>query len=318
MTLKLGVIMDPIQSIEIKVDTTFAMLLEAKRRNWSISYLETKDLFMQDGVVFGKTRELDVNDNTANWYKFGKTKIQKLHQLDVILMRKDPPVTMEYIYVTHMLDLVEKKGTLIVNKPSSLRDCNEKLFISWFPQCCPPTLVTTEAEKVREFLQEHSDVICKPLSGMGGRSIFKVNKKDANLNVIIEMLTREGAEYMLAQRYLPEIKKGDKRIILIDGVPIPYSLARIPAAGETRANLHVGGKGVGMKLTERDYWICEQISPVLREKGLLFVGIDVIGDYLTEINVTSPTCVRQLDEQFGINICSVLMDCIVEKRGNGT
>lgn len=316
MKLKLGVIMDPIQSIQIKVDTTFAMLLEAKRRGWSIHYMESRDLFLRDGVACARTRTLDVYDDAAHWFDFGKEQIQELHQLDVILMRKDPPVDMEYIYTTQMLELAERKGTLVVNKPLSLRDCNEKLFISWFPQCCPPTIVTADAKQVREFLKQHGDIICKPLSGMGGRSIFRVKKNDPNFNVIVEALTQEGKQYMLAQRYIPEIKEGDKRIILIDGVPIPYALARIPATGETRANLHVGGRGVGMKLTKHDYWICEQISPILREKGLLFVGIDVIGDYLTEINVTSPTCVRQLDEQFGINISSELMDCIAEKRKN--
>lgn len=315
MKLKLGVVMDPIQSIQIEVDTTFAMLLEAKRQGWPISYMEPHNLFLCDGVAWARTRVLDIIDDASHWYELGKEKIQELHQLDVILMRKDPPVDMEYIYTTQMLELAERKGTLVVNKPLSLRDCNEKLFISWFPQCCPPTIVTCEAKQVRDFLHEYRDIICKPLSGMGGRSIFRVQKKDPNLNVIIEALTHDGKEYMLAQRYIPEIKQGDKRIILIDGVPIPYALARIPAPGETRANIHVGGRGIGVKLTKRDYWICEQIGPVLREKGLLFVGIDVIGDYLTEINVTSPTCVRQLDEQFGINICSGLMDCIVAKLG---
>ncbi len=314
MILKLGVVMDPISSIHIKVDTTFAMLLEAKRRGWPISYMEQRDLFLRDGVTWAKTRALDVFDDATHWYQFGEEKVQQLHQLDVILMRKDPPVDMEYIYTTQMLELAERKGTLVVNKPLSLRDCNEKLFISWFPQCCAPTIVTCDAQQVREFLQEQGDIICKPLSGMGGRSIFRVKKRDPNLNVIIEALTREGSEQMLAQRFIPEIKQGDKRIILINGKPIPYALARIPAAGETRANLHVGGRGVGVKLTDRDYWICEQIGPVLQEKGLLFVGIDVIGDYLTEINVTSPTCVRELDEQFAINICAELMDCIVGEK----
>lgn len=315
--LKLGVVMDPIHSIRIKVDTTFAMLLEAKRRGWPISYMEPCDLFLRDGVAWARTRSLDVFDEANHWYELGEEQIQPLHELDVILMRKDPPVDMQYIYVTQMLELAERAGTLVVNKPLSLRDCNEKLFISWFPQCCPPTIVTCDARQVYDFLQQHNDIICKPLSGMGGRSIFRIRKNDPNLNVIIEALTKEGREHMLAQLYIPEIKQGDKRIILINGKPIPYALARIPAAGETRANLHVGGRGAGIKLSERDEWICEQIGVTLRLKGLLFVGIDVIGDYLTEINVTSPTCVRELDAQFAINISSELMDCIVSKRKKG-
>lgn len=312
MTVKLGVIMDPIQSIHFQKDSTLAMLLEAQKRRWQIFYMEQKDLFLQDGVVYAQTKSLQVYDNAKKWFKFGKEKTQSLKSLDVILMRKDPPVDEHYVYTTQLLDLVEQAGVLVVNKPQSLRDCNEKLFTTWFPQCCPPTLITHSMRAVKEFLVQQRDIICKPLYGMGGTSIFRLRKDDPNINVILETLTEYGKRLMVAQRYIPEIKKGDKRILMIDGKPVPYALARIAKPGETRANLAAGGYGKGIKLSKRDQWICEQVGPMLRAKGILFAGLDVIGDYLTEINITSPTCIREIDKAFKINISAQLVDCIVQ------
>lgn len=315
MNIQLGVIMDPITAIHVEKDSTFAMLLEAQRRKWSIFYMEQKDLILKQGNVWARMHELRVQDDKSHWYEFGKEKIQEVGKLDVVLMRKDPPVNTEYLYATQLLDLVEKAGALVVNKPQSLRDFNEKLFISWFPDCCPPTLVTTNANNLHEFLAKHEDIICKTLNLMAGQMVFRLQKSDPNINVIIETLSSYGTKFVMAQRYLPEIAQGDKRILLIDGEPVPYALARIAKKGETRANLAAGGHGTGVALSERDRWLCEQIAPVLREKGLLFVGMDVIGDYITEINITSPTCIRELDKQYGINISAQLLDCITHKLG---
>lgn len=313
MKLKLGVVMDPIESIHVKKDSTLAMLLEAQKRKWPIFYMEQKDLFLRDGVVYAHMRELKVFNNEKKWFVFGKAKTESLKKLDVVLMRKDPPVDSHYIYTTQLLEIAERAGVMVVNKPQALRDFNEKIFTTWFPQCCPPTLITHSITEVKEFLKQQGDIICKPLYGMGGVSVFRVKKNDPNINVILETLTDHNQRLMVAQRYIPEIKKGDKRILMIDGKPIPYALARMAAPGETRANLAVGGKGVGVKLSKRDQWICDQVGPILREKGLLFVGLDVIGDYLTEINLTSPTCIRELDKAFDLNISAQLFDAIVKK-----
>lgn len=312
MQVRLGVIMDPIQTIHIKKDSTFAMLLAAQQRGWSIAYMELKDLFLQSNVPWARMRNLTVRDKTAEYFQLGEEKNQQLDSLNIILMRKDPPVDMEYIYATQILELAERLGVLIVNKPQSLRDFNEKLFVSWFPQCCPPTLVSSDKQKVKDFLQQQEDIICKPLDLMGGQLVFRLQKADPNINVIIEALTNNGRNYLLAQRYLPEVKQGDKRVLLINGEPIPYALARVPQAGETRANLAVGGQGKGVALTERDKWICQQVGPVLREKGIFFAGIDIIGDYLTEINITSPTCIRELDAIYGLDISADLLDSIAK------
>lgn len=313
MTIKLGVVMDPISAIHIKKDTTFAMLLEAQRRGWEIYYMEMQDLFLEQGRVSARMRRLTVQEDVQHWFDFGVEQTQALQQLDVILMRKDPPFDMQYIYATYLLELAETQGVLVVNKPSSLRDANEKLFTAWFPQCCPETLVTSDGKRLRQFIQQHKDVILKPLDGMGGFSIFRVSSGDLNTSVIIETLTQMNSRAIMAQRFIPEIDQGDKRILMVNGEPVPYALARIPAAGELRGNLAAGGMGVGVKLSARDHWICQQIGPILREKGLLFVGLDVIGDYLTEINVTSPTCARELDAEFGINISGQFLDCVKEK-----
>ncbi|MBI3545406.1 MAG: glutathione synthase [Gammaproteobacteria bacterium] len=313
MTIRLGVVMDPIGSIKIKKDSTFAMLLEAQARGWEIRYMEQGDLFLRDGQTYARQRSLKLFKDTQRWFEFGVESTEALATLDVLLMRKDPPFDMEYIYTTYLLERAEEAGVLVVNKPRSLRDANEKLFTAWFPQCTPPTLVTRRAESIRAFLAEHGDIILKPLDGMGGTSIFRLRQNDPNVSVTIETLTANQTRFAMAQRFVPEIAQGDKRILLIDGQPIPYALARIPAPGETRGNLAAGGKGVGVPLSERDRWICAQVGPMLREKGLLFVGLDVIGDYLTEINVTSPTCIRELDELYALNISAQLLDVIAAR-----
>ncbi|WP_031434774.1 glutathione synthase [Methylomarinum vadi] len=313
MSIKLGMVMDPIDRINIKKDTSFAMLLEAQARNWELHYMEMNDLFLSNGQAHAKTRTLSVQRNPARWHEFTAEQDMALSELDVILMRKDPPFDQEYIYATYLLEQAERAGTLVINKPQSLRDANEKLFTAWFPQCCAPTLVAREPRRIRDFLRQHGEIILKPLDGMGGASIFHVRENDPNLSVILETMTQHTSRFIMAQRYLPEIKDGDKRILLVDGEPIPYALARIPASGETRGNLAAGGRAEGRELTERDWWIARQVGPTLKQKGLLFVGLDVIGDYLTEINVTSPTCVQELDNQFGLNISARLLDHIETK-----
>ncbi|HXH03757.1 MAG TPA: glutathione synthase [Candidatus Competibacteraceae bacterium] len=309
--IQLGVVMDPIQTIHTKKDTTFAMLLAAQARGWTLHYFEQRDLFLRDGEVYGRARLLQVKDDPHDWFLFLGERELPLAELDVILMRKDPPFDLEYIYTTYMLEHAEARGTLVVNRCQSLRDANEKLFALHFPQCCPPTLVSRERTRLKAFLQEQGDIVVKPLDGMGGTSVFRLRPDDPNINVVLETLTERDRRQIMAQRYIPEVVQGgDKRILLIDGEPIPYALARIPAAGETRANLAAGGRGVGVPLSARDYWICSQVGPTLRDKGLMFVGLDVIGDYLTEVNVTSPTCARELDAQFGLDIAGQLMEHI--------
>lgn len=305
--------MDPIGGIDIKKDSTFAMLLAAQARGWDVLYMELNDLYLRDGQALARLRPIAVYDDPRRWYELGEVETAPLGELDVILMRKDPPFDTEYIYATYLLEQAERKGALVVNKPESLRDANEKLFTAWFPECCPPTLVTREAGDIRAFLEEVHDIILKPLDGMGGASVFRLRLGDPNVTVLIETLTNRGRRFTMAQRYLPEIADGDKRILLIDGEPVPYALARIPRAGELRGNLAAGGTGEGRELTERDRWICQRVGAQLRERGLVFVGLDVIGDYLTEINVTSPTCIRELDAIYGLDIAGELMTAI-ERR----
>lgn len=307
---RLGVVMDDIATINPAKDSTLAMLLEAQRRGWRILYMEQQDLFLYDGAACARMRELEVFDSSADWYRFGNIHESPLADCRVILMRKDPPFDINYIYTTYLLELAESHGTLVVNRPQALRDTNEKLSTAWFPHCTAPSLVSSQAAHIRDFLNRYDDIIIKPLSAMGGESVFRVQLGNPNTNVIIEVMTDYGRRPVMAQRFVPEISDGDKRILLIDGEPVPYALARLAAPGETRANLAVGGRAEGRPLTDRDRWICEQVGPLLREKGLLFVGLDVIGDYLTEINVTSPTCIRELDKQFNLNISARLFDCI--------
>jgi len=307
--------MDPIGSIKVKKDSTLAMLLEAQARGWELYYMEQPDLYLRDGRSFGRMRGLAVRDAAHDWFELRDDEPRALDELDVILMRKDPPFDMEYVLTTYLLEHAEARGTLVVNRPQALRDVNEKLYTSWFEDCIVPTLVTRNGAQLRDFLVQHRDIILKPLDRMGGASVFRLRHDDFNTNVVIETMTAEGSRFTMAQRFIPEISAGDKRILLIDGQPLPYALARIPAEGETRGNLATGGRGVGMELSERDRWICQRVGPVLREKGLLFTGLDVIGDYLTEINVTSPTCIRELDAIYGVNIAGQLLDAIEARLG---
>jgi len=305
--------MDPIGSINTVKDSSFAMLLEAQRRDYDVYYMEMADLELHGSQPMARMCPIQVMQDPGKWFELGEAITQPLNALDVILMRKDPPFDTEYIYATYLLESAEKKGTLVVNSPASIRNANEKLFAAHFDDCVAPSRVTRRADSLREFLAEHGDIILKPLGEMGGASIFRVRQDDPNISVIIETLTQHGSQYIMAQRFIPDISAGDKRILLIDGEPVPYALARIPAPGETRGNLAAGGRGEGLPLSDRDHEICAQVGPVLKEMGLVFVGIDVIGDYLTEINSTSPTCIRELDKQFGLNISGQLMDVIERK-----
>lgn len=310
MSIEVGIVMDPVGSIIVKKDTTLAMMLAAQRRGWALRYMELGDLFVRDGTAHARMRPIEVRDDPRDWYTLGETDTRPLATLDVILMRKDPPFDMEFVYSTYILERAEAAGVLVVNRPQSLRDANEKMFTAWFPQCCPPTLVTREHAQMNAFLHEHGDIIVKPLDGMGGVSIFRVRTGDPNVNVVFETLTRQQTRYAMCQRYIPEIRDGDKRVLLIEGEPVDYALARVPAGGDARGNLAAGAHGVGMEITPRMREIAGEVGPVLREKGLVFVGLDVIGDHLTEINVTSPTCVREIDAAFGVDVAGKLMDAI--------
>jgi len=310
MTLSLGIVMDPITTIKIHKDSSFAMLLEAQRRDWPLWYMRQEDLFLKENLAYARMQRIRVADDPDNWFEVIEHRTALLHELDVILMRKDPPFDMEYIFSTYLLEQAQAHGALVVNRPSALRDANEKLYTAWFPQCTPPTLVSRRHQDFDQFLEEHQDLILKPLEGMGGTSIFRVRAGDPNSNVIIETLTDSGRRYAMAQRFIPEISEGDKRILMIDGEPVDYALARIPKPGENRGNLAAGGSARGQPLSERDRWIAAEVGPRLREAGILFAGLDVIGDYLTEVNVTSPTCIRELDAQFDLNISGMLMDRI--------
>ncbi|AWK14088.1 glutathione synthase [Candidatus Fukatsuia symbiotica] len=308
--IKLGIVMDPISSINIKKDSSFAMLLTAQKRGWQLYYMEIDDLYLRNGEGYAHTRVITVKDDDKGWYSFGDEQDQSLHDLNVILMRKDPPFDTEFIYATYILQRAEMKGTLVVNKPQSLRDCNEKLFTAWFPDLTPDTLVTRSAKRIREFHEKYRDIILKPLEGMGGTSIFRVKPEDPNLSVIIETLTGQGHRFCMAQNFLPAIEEGDKRVLVVDGEPVPYCLARIPAQGETRGNLAAGGRGEVRSLSDSDWEIARTVAPLLKEKGLIFVGLDIIGDRLTEINVTSPTCIREIEAESSTSITGMLMDAI--------
>lgn len=313
MAISLGVVMDPIADIKFYKDTTLALLLAAQERGWDLHYMEQRDLYLLQGEARANTRNLFVADNGDSWFELGLHEDKKLGDLDVIIMRKDPPFDNEYIYSTYILEAAQNQGALVVNDPRSLRDCNEKIFATQFPQCCPPVLVSRDMPRLREFHRSHGDVIFKPLDGMGGSRIFRCRHDDPNVGVILETLTEFGAQTIMAQRYIPAISEGDKRILVVDGEPVPYCLARIPAKGETRGNLAAGGTGIAQPLTEQDYWIVEQVAPTLKAKGLMFVGLDVIGNYLTEINVTSPTCAREIDKAYNTGIGSRLIDAIERK-----
>src|SRR5262245_46550427 len=312
--VRLGVVMDPIAQIKYAKDSTLAMLLAAAKRNFELVYMEQRDLSLRDGKALGRTRSLQVKADPTAWFALGEPRVEELASLDCILMRKDPPFDMEYIYTTYILERAELEGCLVVNRPQGLRDMNEKVYTAWFPQCCAPTLITRDMKDMESFLAEHGKIVCKPLDGMGGRSIFVLERHDKNMNVVFETLTDYGRKYAITQRYIPDIvKTGDSRVLLIDGEPVPYALARIPSENDNRGNLAAGAKGVGRPLNERDRWLAGQIGPKLAAKGMMFVGLDVIGSYVTEINVTSPTGIRELDKQFGISIGGLLMQA-VERR----
>lgn len=315
MSIKIGIIMDPLPSINIKKDSTFAMMLAAQKSGWEIHTIYQSDLYTKNNIAKARSRITIVDDNPEHWFDFSSEQDIDLSALDVILMRKDPPFDIEYISTTYILELAEQTGTLIVNRPASLRDNNEKMFISQFPQCCTPFLVSRDMQRLRDFVNEifnseSQDVILKPLDGMGGVSIYRVNPQDPNLSVILETVSSNGSRTIMAQQFIPEITQGDKRILLIDGEPVPYALARIPASGETRGNLAAGGTGAGIELTQHDHWICQQVGPILKQQGIIVAGIDIIGDYLTEINITSPTCIRELDKIYSLDIAGDLMHCI--------
>ncbi|UVK77550.1 MAG: glutathione synthetase [Sodalis sp. Fse] len=311
--IKLGIVMDRISSIDIKKDTSFGILLEAQSRGYDIHYMEMSSLYLRSGEARASTRLLVVKQDYDDWYRFNGEQDITLGNLDVILMRKDPPFNTEFIYATYILEHAEKQGALIVNKPQSLRDCNEKMFTSWFACHTPDTLVSRCDDHIRAFWREHGDIIIKPLDNMGGTSVFRIKQDDPNLSVVIEILTGYGQHYCMAQNYLPAIKDGDKRVLIVDGEPVPYCLARIPKNGEIRGNLAAGGQGEARPLSDNDWKIARDVGPVLKKKGLIFVGLDIIGDHLTEINVTSPTCVREIEAAFPIFINGMLMDAI-EKR----
>ena len=313
MAYRLGVVMDPIQGITPYKDTTLAMLLEAQRRGWEIRYLTLEDLSLRDGVAYGDGAMLEVRDDNHDWFSLGERDEEPLENLDAILMRKDPPVDSAYVYATQILDVAERAGVQVVNRPAGLRNVQEKLAIANFPECCAPTVVEMKAEPLKAFIQAQGRAVLKPLHGMGGEAIFVVHAGDPNTSVIIEQLSGRGTRYVMAQRYLPEISDGDRRILVIDGRPVDFALARLPAAGESRGNLAAGGRGVARPITDRERWIVEQVRPLLAEQGILFAGLDVIGGYLTEINVTSPTCVREIDAQQDTNIAGDLFT-VIEHR----
>ena len=313
--MKLGVIMDPIAGIKVEKDTTLALLLAAQRRGWELYYMEMNDVYLSGNRARANARILTVADDAADWYRLQRRTELALPELDVILMRKDPPFNMDYIYMTYILDHAAAAGTLVVNAPGALRDVNEKAFITRFPQCIAPTLISRDPAQLHAFIDRHDEAVLKPLDGMGGASVFLVRRADANRNVIVETLTRNSQRFIMAQQYLAAIEQGDKRILLIDGEPYDHALARIPGRGEIRGNLAAGGAGKGVDLSARDRWICAQVGPDLRARGLVFVGLDVIGDYLTEINVTSPTCMRELERIYDDDIAGKVMDCIAAKTG---
>ena len=314
--ISIGFVMDPIESIKPYKDSSFAMMLEAQRRGWQVHYIQQSDLYIEEGVVSCSSQTLKLTDNDEGWFEIIQSHNQPMAALDCVMMRKDPPFDMEYIYSTYLLELAEQQGCLVLNRPSSIRSANEKLFTTWFSAFSPETLVSRDMERIKAFHNKHEHIVVKPLDGMGGSMIFQIRQGDQNRNVILEAITNNGANTIMAQRFLPEFKDGDKRILLVDGVPFDYALARIPAEGEGRANLAAGATSEGVPLTDRDREICAAVAPQLKAMGLTFVGLDVIGDYMTEINVTSPTCIRELDRLYDANIAGLLMDAVENKLEN--
>ena len=311
--MKLGIIMDPISKINIKKDSSFAMLLAAQKRGWNIQYMELDDLYMDNDVPVARMQYLKVADDLNKWYTLSDAHVDNLSTLDIILMRKDPPFDLEYIYSTYILEHAQRLGVLVVNNPTALRSVNEKFFITYFPNCIPPTRISRNTQVLLDFVTEHKDVIIKPLDSMGGKGIYRITEVNDNAESKLRSITKNGTGFIMAQKFLPEITAGDKRILLINGKPVPYALARVPTNINLKGNLAQGAIGKGIELTDRDKWICDQVGSKLSDMGLIFVGIDIIGNYLTEINVTSPTCIRDLDSLFNISIAEQLMDAI-EKR----
>jgi len=315
LSSRVRLVVDPIAAIKPAKDTTLGLLLAAQARGWQLFYAEQKDLWLRDGIAWGRLAPLRVFDDPESWFTLQQAHDGKLGEFDVILMRKDPPFDMEYVYTTYILDRAQIQGALVCNSPQGLRDMNEKVYTAWFPECCAPTLVTRDMHDMSEFLREHGKAVCKPLHGMGGRSIFVLEQGDKNRNVVFETLTEYGSRYAIVQRYLPEITTaGDCRIILVDGEPVPFALQRMPAPEDNRGNLAAGARAESRALNDRDRWLCAQIGPKLRAAGMIFVGLDVIGEYVTEINVTSPTGIRELNKKHGVDIGGMLMDAIIKKR----
>ena len=311
--MKFGVVMDPIGSINFKKDSTLSILIEAQSRKHDLIYMEPNSLFLREDGAYALTQEIKVRDDSEKWFELSTTSEMRLSDLDMIVMRQDPPFDANYIYNTYVLEAAEREEVIVVNKPQSLRDCNEKVFATEFPQCCTPFLVTSNQSLLKEFIKEHLDTVVKPLDGMGGSSIFRVRSLDPNIAVILENITKNGDTKVMIQKYIPEIVEGDKRILLIDGVPMEAAIARIPAEGELRGNLAAGASAVAKSLTTQDKWICDQVGPRLKELGLSLVGLDVIGDYLTEVNVTSPTCFREYKSLCDIDVASDFLDCLETK-----
>lgn len=310
MSLSIGIVMDPIESITPYKDTTLAMMLAAQKRGWQVWYMQQNDLYLQDGSARSERTRVTLFDDAERWFEPGERVDGPMSDLNIVLMRKDPPFDMDYIYSTYLLERAEAAGVLVSNKPSSLRDVNEKLFTAWFSEHCPPTLVTTQSARIKAFLQEHGDIIVKPLDGMGGESIFRLQQADPNINVVLELMTLRNRRQIMAQTYLPEIKDGDKRVLVINGEPVPFALARIPVGGETRGNLAAGGRGEPVPLSETDRETIKALAPELLARDLLFVGVDIIGSKITEINVTSPTCVRELEAHSGLDIAGQYLDAL--------
>ena len=310
--MKLGVVMDPVESINFKKDSTLAMMLEAQSKNHQIFYITTNSLFIDSGIAYASSSEILLRDDPSDWFSLEEERVIRLKELDSILMRQDPPFNSDYIYNTYVLEMAQREGVNIFNDPRSLRDCNEKVFATEFPQCCTKHLVTSKKDLLTDFVIEHKDTVIKPLDGMGGASIFRLKSHDPNLNVILETITNHFAEKVMIQEYIPEIAEGDKRILVVNGEPMGAAIARIPAEGELRGNLAAGASAIARSLTERDMWICKEVGPSLVEKGLLLVGLDIIGDYLTEINVTSPTCFKEYKELCDIDVAKIFIESVEE------
>ena len=308
--MKLGIVMDPIETINFKKDSTLAMMLEAQSKGHEIFYITPDSLFVDSGIAFACSSNVEVRDNPTDWFSLEDEMIIRLTDLNAILMRQDPPFNSDYIYNTYVLEMAAREGVNVFNNPRSLRDCNEKVYATEFPQCCTKHIVTSRKDLLTNFVREFKDTVVKPLDGMGGASIFRLKSSDPNLNVILETITHHFTEKVMIQEYIPEISEGDKRILIVNGEPMGAAIARIPAEGELRGNLAAGASAVAKSLSEKDLWICKEVGPSLIKKGLLLVGLDIIGDYLTEINVTSPTCFKEYKELADIDVAKAFIESV--------